>query len=123
MRVVGIQVSPERAGRAGYSVEFVGEGGEVVTVMCPQDSAGSVNRLNAVAKAKEMLAAALDADEALLGSSGESARLRGVLQTARHAHDRDAMEEQLEEGLEDTFPASDPVSIASSTIAKGHSRR
>jgi hypothetical protein len=48
---------------------------------------------------------------------------RGTLPNARRAHDRDAMEEQLDEGLEDTFPASDPVSIASSTIAKGHSRR
>lgn len=112
MRIVGIQVSPERAGRVGFSVEFVGDGGEVVTVMCPQDDAGSLNRLNAIAKAKEMLRTALDADEALQAASG-----------AQGAHDRDAMEEQLDEGLEDTFPASDPVSIAASTIAKGHSRR
>ena len=123
MRVVGIQVSPERAGRAGFSVEFVGDGGEVVTVMCPQDSAGSLNRLNAVAKAKEMLKTALDADEALQAAGGPTGSLRGPLLNARQAHDRDAMEEQLDEGLEDTFPASDPVSIASSTIAKGHSRR
>ncbi|WVT77208.1 hypothetical protein QM996_22330 (plasmid) [Sinorhizobium chiapasense] len=123
MRVVGIQVSPERAGRAGFSVEFVGDGGEVVTVMCPQDSAGSLNRLNAVAKAKEMLKTALDADEALQAAGAPTGSLRGPLLNARQAHDRDAMEEQLDEGLEDTFPASDPVSIASSTIAKGHSRR
>lgn len=35
-------------------------------------------------------------------------------------HDRpdaeDIMEEQLEEGLEDTFPASDPVSVTSTGI-------
>lgn len=123
MRVVGIQVSPERAGRAGFSVEFVGDGGEVVTVMCPQDSAGSLNRLNAVAKAKEILKTALDADEALQAAGAPTGSLRGPLLNARQAHDRDAMEEQLDEGLEDTFPASDPVSIASSTIAKGHSRR
>jgi len=123
MRVVGIQVSPERAGRAGFSVEFVGDGGEVVTVMCPQDSAGSLNRLNAVAKAKEMLKTALDADEALQAAGAPTGSLRGPLLNARQAHDRDAMEEQLDEGLEDTFPASDPVSIATSTIAKGHSRR
>lgn len=123
MRIVGIQVSPERAGRVGFSVEFVGDGGEVVTVMCPQDDAGSLNRLNAIAKAKEMLRTALDADEALQAASGAQGASRGPLPNARHAHDRDAMEEQLDEGLEDTFPASDPVSIAASTIAKGHSRR
>ncbi|MEI3854517.1 MULTISPECIES: hypothetical protein [Ensifer] len=123
MRVVGIQVSPERAGRAGFSVEFVGDGGEVVTVMCPQDDAGSLNRLNAIAKAKDMLRTALDADEALQAAGGAKGAFRGPLPNARHAHDRDVMEEQLNEGLEDTFPASDPVSIAASTIAKGHSRR
>lgn len=123
MHVVGIQVSPERAGRAGFSVEFVGDGGEVVTVMCPQDSAGSLNRLNAVAKAKDMLRTALDADEELQSASGAKASTRGALPTARRAHDQNVMEEQLDEGLEDTFPASDPVSIATSTIAKGHSRR
>ena len=94
-----------------------------MTVMCPQDDAGSLNRLNAIAKAKEMLRTALDADEALQAASGAQGAFRGPLPNARHAHDRDAMEEQLDEGLEDTFPASDPVSIAASTIAKGHSRR
>ncbi|OCO98467.1 MULTISPECIES: hypothetical protein [unclassified Ensifer] len=123
MRIVGIQVSPERAGRVGFTVEFIGDDGQVVTVMCPQDSAGSLNRLNAVAKAKEMLSAALQADASLAGASDQAERRRGVLPNARQTHDRDLLEEQLEEGLEDTFPASDPVSIASSTIAKGHSRR
>lgn len=122
MRIVGIQVSPERAGRAGYSVEFVGDGGEVVTVMCPQDDAGSLNRLNAIAKAKDMLRTALGADDALLATDGAKSAFRRPLPNARRAHDRDVMEEQLEEGLEDTFPASDPVSIATSTIARGGSR-
>ncbi|HEV7318665.1 MAG TPA: hypothetical protein VGO04_08650 [Ensifer sp.] len=123
MRIVGIQVSPERAGRAGFTVEFVGDDWQVVTVMCPQDSARSLNRLNAVARAKEMLKAALDADVSLAEASDKAERRLGVLANARQAHDRDALEEQLEEGLEDTFPASDPVSIASSAVAKGHSRR
>ncbi|MFK0274704.1 hypothetical protein ACIQUG_13560 [Ensifer sp. NPDC090286] len=123
MRIVGLQVTAERAGRSGFTVEFIGDGDEVVTVMCPQDRAGSLNRLNAIAKAKEILQAAISADEAVALASGEAGMRRGTLPNARQAHDRDAMEEQLDEGLEDTFPASDPVSIASSTIAKGHSRR
>ncbi len=33
--------------------------------------------------------------------------------------DADKREEELEEGLEDTFPASDPVSVTSSSISGG----
>ncbi len=123
MRIVGQQVTAERAGRSGFTVEFIGDGDEVVTVMCPQDKSGSLNRLNAIAKAKEILHAAIAADETVAAAGDQAGVRRGTLPNARRAHDRDAMEEQLDEGLEDTFPASDPVSIASSTIAKGHSRR
>ncbi|MBW0369392.1 hypothetical protein [Ensifer adhaerens] len=123
MRIVGLQVTAERAGRSGFTVEFIGDGDEVVTVICPQDKAGSLNRLNAIAKAKEILHAAIAADETVAAAGDQAGVRRGTLPNARRAHDRDAMEEQLDEGLEDTFPASDPVSIASSTIAKGHSRR
>lgn len=123
MRIVGLQVTAERAGRSGFTVEFIGDGDEVVTVMCPQDKAGSLNRLNAIAKAKDILHAAIAADETVAAAGDQAGVRRGTLPNARRAHDRDAMEEQLDEGLEDTFPASDPVSIASSTIAEGHSRR
>jgi hypothetical protein len=37
--------------------------------------------------------------------------------TEGRAEDYSTLEEQLEEGLEDTFPASDPVSVVSTTIA------
>jgi hypothetical protein len=37
--------------------------------------------------------------------------------TAGRAEDRPTLEEQLQEGLEETFPASDPVSVVSTTIA------
>lgn len=126
MQVVGIQVSAERAGKAGFTVEFVGAEGEVVTVTCPQDAQASLNRLNAVARAKAILSAALEADETALEATDQprpGAAARDPLPNARTAHDTGTMEEQLDEGLEDTFPASDPVSIASSAIAKGNSRR
>ncbi|EHK55820.1 hypothetical protein MAXJ12_17873 [Mesorhizobium alhagi CCNWXJ12-2] len=38
--------------------------------------------------------------------------------TEGRAGDLETLEEQLEEGLEDTFPASDPVSVTSTTIAR-----
>lgn len=37
--------------------------------------------------------------------------------TEGRAEDISTLEEQLQEGLEDTFPASDPVSVVSTTIA------
>ena len=37
--------------------------------------------------------------------------------TPGRAEDRETLEEQLREGLEDTFPASDPVSVVSTLIA------
>ena len=37
--------------------------------------------------------------------------------TEGRAEDRETLEEQLCEGLEDTFPASDPVSVVTTAIA------
>ncbi len=37
--------------------------------------------------------------------------------TPGRAEDRETLEEQLHEGLEDSFPASDPVSVVSTLIA------
>lgn len=37
--------------------------------------------------------------------------------TPGRAEDHDTLEEQLSEGLEDSFPASDPVSVVSTLIA------
>ena len=34
------------------------------------------------------------------------------------SYDRPTLEEELDEGLEDTFPASDPVSVTNPTISK-----
>lgn len=48
-------------------------------------------------------------------------RIRGR-RTPGRAEDRVTLEEQLVEGLEDTFPGSDPVSVVSTLIA-GRSKR
>jgi hypothetical protein len=37
--------------------------------------------------------------------------------------DADKQEEELEEGLEDSFPASDPVSVTSSSIPGGPKKK
>lgn len=49
-----------------------------------------------------------------MASNGRSNRRR---RTPGRAEDRETLEEQLSEGLEDSFPASDPVSVVSTLIA------
>jgi hypothetical protein len=41
----------------------------------------------------------------------------------KQKQDADKREEELEEGLEDTFPASDPVSVTSSSIPGGPKKK
>jgi hypothetical protein len=48
-----------------------------------------------------------------MASNGTTRKRR----TPGRAEDRDTLEEQLREGLEDSFPASDPVSVVSTLIA------
>lgn len=49
----------------------------------------------------------------MIATSNGSKRRR----TPGRAEDPGTLEEQLHEGLEDTFPASDPVSVVSTLIA------
>jgi len=45
------------------------------------------------------------------------------LERERRRRAKKDKEEQLDEGLEDTFPASDPVSVTSSSISGGPKKR
>ncbi len=111
MRVVGTQVTSAGGGRAGFTVEFVGDGGEVVSVQLRNDAQGSLNRQNAIEKAKELMSQIASTDT----PEGGTMKVRP---SARSSHDRSTLEEELDEGLEDTFPASDPVSVTSTVIPK-----
>lgn len=113
MQIVGTQVHEEMGGRR-FTVEFVGEGGDIVSVQLKRDNTDDLNRANAVEKAKVMLlhAASYEAGE------GDEERVHAVL-TARRSKNEKELESQLDEGLEDTFPASDPVSAAHSVTAGG----
>jgi hypothetical protein len=113
MQLVGTQVIPAYGGKGGFTVEFVGDGGEVVSVEIRSERGQRLNRLNAVEKAQEVMSrfAAAHVDD-----DGDNT---SALRNARSTGDEDVMEEQLDEGLEGTFPASDPVSITSSAIPKG----
>lgn len=47
------------------------------------------------------------------GNKGKSPAVKSLEEERRHP----GTESELEEGLEDTFPASDPISITDTTIA------
>ncbi|MCL6706696.1 hypothetical protein M8R20_06775 [Pseudomonas sp. R2.Fl] len=113
MQIVGTQVHEEMGGRR-FTVEFVGEGGDVISVQLKRDGSDDLTRSNVVEKAKVMLlhAASYEAGE------GDHERVRAAL-TARRTKDEEELESQLDEGLEDTFPASDPVSAAHSVTVGG----
>ncbi|MFD1746781.1 hypothetical protein ACFSE1_15000 [Rhizobium helianthi] len=116
MSIVGTQVIAEGSGTAGYTVEFVEDSGDVVSVSLRSNASG-VNKTNAVAKAKEFLnrIVASDAlpDEMVDGKNQDG---RAATMSSNDRVNRADQEQQLEEGLEDTFPASDPVSATITSI-------
>ena len=121
MQNVETLVHPEQAGKLGFTVEFVGETGDIVSVFMKQDGESNLNRLNAVEKARALMIEVAAMDEDALASaecSGEACAKH--LRSARTAGDTATMEEQLDEGLEASFPASDPISITVSTVSGRH---
>jgi hypothetical protein len=118
-------VHPEMGGKLGFTVEFVGNAGEVISVQLRQDADNMLNRLNAVEKARELLMeasalAAGDGASAYEAQSNGNFEERGHRRSARALGDIEAMEEQLDAGLYDSFPASDPVSITITTVTGCH---
>ena len=98
----------------GMTVVFTGDGGERVTVEIAETEAGSLTRENATQKAQVILLQLASFDMAEGSTKGEasgeevSPAVKSVRQERadREQHGGNA----LEEGIEDTFPASDPVS-------------
>ncbi|MFA7414359.1 MAG: hypothetical protein WC048_07740 [Rhizobium sp.] len=123
MQLIGTQVHEEMGGKGGYTVEFVGDAGEVISVRMRQSESGNLNRMNAIEKAKVLLlqVGSIAGNEEGGTSAARANDTLDVKLSARRAGDTNELEEQLEEGLEDTFPASDPVSATySSTAGSGH---
>jgi hypothetical protein len=128
MEVIGTQVHPQPS-TGLMTVEFVGEGGDVISVQMNQTGSEGLNRLNAIAKAKAMMLQVATFDQPDDGETNDRPGLgsgaAGVspavasLRSARAAGDTGTLEEQLDEGLESSFPASDPVSVTASTIPSG----
>lgn len=125
MQIIGTQVHEERGAKPHFIVEFVGDGGEVISVQMQQGGSSRLTRMNAVEKAKALMMQVAsfetveEPDENPDQNDPKSAAVRSLeaTESARTSGDKAELEDQLNEGLEDTFPASDPLSVTGSTTA------
>ena len=132
MEIIGKAVHQEPDG--SLTVEFVDKGGDVVAVHIAKSDDDTLNRNTAEDRAKVMMVQVVNfgPDEVMAapeldGTSAETATVSpdvGLdespaaisLRKARAVQNARTPESNLEEGLESSFPASDPVSATTSTI-------
>lgn len=124
MQIVATKVHEPTAVDPSFTVEFEGDGGERVSVVMAQSTSGALTRDNALEKAQVILLQASnfgsvtegapDAREDLDPDAPPSAAVESLVQEREQ---RDERGSELQEGLEDTFPASDPVSTTYTSTA------
>lgn len=124
MQIIGTEIieSPEPTGN--FIVEFHGDGGERVSVQMAQTESGGLTRDNALEKAQVLL---LQAGRFGMSEETDSADVETTdvepsnAVESLHQEQREKTMQQggsaLQEGLEDTFPASDPVSATHTSTA------
>ncbi len=119
MQIIGTEVIEGQDTKGGFVVEFLGDGGEKVSVHMAQSENGSLNRDNALQKAQVLLVqASRFGSTAESGNDEQSEAVESLRQEQQETADNPNSNSALQEGLEDTFPASDPVSASyTSTIA------
>ncbi|SIR03110.1 hypothetical protein SAMN05880561_107145 [Rhizobium sp. RU33A] len=119
MQIIGTEVIEGHDTKGGFVVEFLGDGGEKVSVHMAQSENGSLNRDNALQKAQVLLVqASRFGATAESGNDEQSEAVESLRQEQQETADNPNSNSALQEGLEDTFPASDPVSASyTSTIA------
>ncbi|QGG92088.1 hypothetical protein GH983_17110 [Agrobacterium sp. MA01] len=119
MQIIETEVIEGHDTKGGFVVEFLGDGGEKVSVHMAQSENGSLNRDNALQKAQVLLVqASRFGATAESGNDEKSEAVESLRQEQQETADNPNSNSALQEGLEDTFPASDPVSASyTSTIA------
>ncbi len=130
MQLVGTQIHEESGAKPSYIVEFVGDGGEVISVQMQQSASGDLTRLNAVEKAKVLLLhiASLESEDIEVPTTERveiDPNISPAVQSLEAAKQdgEDDTEDDLEKGLMDSFPASDPISVTSTTTAGAASEK
>lgn len=123
MQIIDTQVHEDMGGVPGFTVEFVGDGGEVVSVRMKPGQSGELSRDNALEKARALLVQVGSFDAAPVKEKANTPSQEGgdtvsdAVLSARRAQDEAELDQQVDEGLIDTFPASDPVSATYSSTA------
>jgi hypothetical protein len=88
------------AREGGFTVEFGDKTGNSISVTLYDVATPGLTRETALSHARHLLTSAV------ANSAGDGP----------HSKDAATLEEELDEGLEDTFPASDPLSVTSTSI-------
>lgn len=121
MQIISTEVTEANGSTEGFLVEFLGDGGESVSVRLAQSESGDLSRDNALAKAKVVLLQAsrfgLSEDGGDDASSDKSEPSDAVESLRQEQESRERGGSALQEGLEDTYPASDPVSATYTSTA------
>jgi hypothetical protein len=118
MQIIGTEISEAQGANEGFLVEFLGDGGERVSVRLAQSENGGLSRENALAKAQVVLLQASRFGHAEEGGEDATSEPSDAVESLRQEQgERGRGDSELEEGLEDTFPASDPVSATHTSTA------
>lgn len=121
MQIISTEVTEANGATEGFLVEFLGDGGESVSVRLAQSESGGLSRDNALAKAQVVLLQAsrfgLSEDAGDDASSDKSEPSDAVESLRQEQENRERGGSALQEGLEDTYPASDPVSATYTSTA------
>lgn len=124
MQIVATKVHEPTAVDSAYTVEFEGDGGERVSVVMAQSASGGLTRDNALEKAQVILLQAASFGSASEGGPDVTGDLdpdvdpsAAVESLIQEREEREEKGSELEKGLEDTFPASDPVSTTYTSTA------
>jgi hypothetical protein len=126
MQIIATEVTEGLGPNEGFLVEFRGDGGEKVSVHLAQTENGNLTSHNALQKAQVLLLQAsrfgmTDAEDEDLGGEPSEA-VESLRQEQEEKADAQHGGSELQEGLEDTFPASDPVSASHTSTVAGDSK-
>lgn len=125
MQITKTEILEDHETRGGFTVEFRGDGGDRITVHMTSTENGDLSRENALDKAQVMLLQAArfgrseeeEAESQHDPSRGPSAAVESLRQEKREKETMQRGGTALEEGLEDTYPASDAVSATYTSTA------
>jgi hypothetical protein len=123
MQIIETQVREGNGVKPGFTVDFIGDGDERISVEMAQTASNQLTRENAVQKAQVILLQA-----GTFGATGKNSQPTqehdgsaessdAVKSLNQEKKDGNRSGTALQEGLEDSFPASDPVSATYTSTA------